>query len=558
MSYCINCGKELPDGARFCTFCGASQTTVPIQDSASEQQTVMEKTVTPEQENELNIEAQSISASEEKIFHTVPPVATVDGKMRPHFLWGIGTFVVAIVAFFLPGWAALIISAASFVLAIVLLAKRGRLYGFAIAALVISCMGLIVSAYKVVFNVGVKKITEMTTETSQDIDADKEHPTFIVGTYAGEDGSGLTLFPDGATQYYFYTDPKMYNDGTWEYANEEILWHFKGGSVLSECDVTAEVKGEDASELYFQSDSLVWKDEHYKKVSDKAENYSAKEYQSMISEAYPDVLASEEEDSGYAKVEYIGITFQMPSEFASGKVDNNGIDYYMNNGGTAALLFCGVNDIGLPHNATQNDIEKACGVILDRMLEDMPQGLSLKGENEYDVDGMICRERDYAVEESGKDGMLRLVLMLNEKTDGVLITGVLVDDNETGKENLDVFDTMVKTAKRTNGAGTDTTTRNSGSSDSANSNGVDPDLKAYLDSYEAFMDEYVDFMKNYLDDPTNVVSMLDEYSDIMKRMEEFEKQNDAYESSDMSTADMEYFLDVTTRCTKKMLEIYTD
>ena len=48
-------------------------------------------------------------------------------------------------------------------------------------------------------------------------------------------------------------------------------------------------------------------------------------------------------------------------------------------------------------------------------------------------------------------------------------------------------------------------------------NGVDPDLKAFLDSYEAFMDEYVDFMKKYMADPGNVINMLSEYSDIMSR-----------------------------------------
>ena len=67
--------------------------------------------------------------------------------------------------------------------------------------------------------------------------------------------------------------------------------------------------------------------------------------------------------------------------------------------------------------------------------------------------------------------------------------------------------------------------------------GVDPDLKAFLDSYEAFIDEYVDFMHKYMKDPMNALSMMTEYND-------------------MSTADSAYYLEVTTRCTMKMMEIY--
>lgn len=87
-------------------------------------------------------------------------------------------------------------------------------------------------------------------------------------------------------------------------------------------------------------------------------------------------------------------------------------------------------------------------------------------------------------------------------------------------------------------------------------NGVDPDLKAFLDSYEAFMDEYVDFMKKYMNDPGNAIAMLSEYTDIMAKYEEFAKKVDAYDSDEMSTEDAKYYLDVLNRCNQKMLDIY--
>ena len=86
--------------------------------------------------------------------------------------------------------------------------------------------------------------------------------------------------------------------------------------------------------------------------------------------------------------------------------------------------------------------------------------------------------------------------------------------------------------------------------------GVDPDLKAFLDSYEAYVDEYVDFMKKYNADPNNMINMLGEYTEIMAKYEDFAKKIDQYDSKTMSNADAAYYLEVTTRCSQKMLSIY--
>lgn len=87
-------------------------------------------------------------------------------------------------------------------------------------------------------------------------------------------------------------------------------------------------------------------------------------------------------------------------------------------------------------------------------------------------------------------------------------------------------------------------------------NGVDPDLKAFLDSYEEFMDEYVDFMKKYMDDPGNAISMLSEYTKIMEKYEDFAEKIDKYDSDEMSKEDAKYYLEVINRCNQKMLDLY--
>ena len=86
--------------------------------------------------------------------------------------------------------------------------------------------------------------------------------------------------------------------------------------------------------------------------------------------------------------------------------------------------------------------------------------------------------------------------------------------------------------------------------------GVDPDLKAFLDSYEEFVNQYVEFMKKYNSDPNNMVSMLGEYSEMMQKYADFAEKIDKYDSNSMSTEDYKYYIEVTTRCTQKMLEAY--
>ncbi|MDD6824973.1 MAG: zinc-ribbon domain-containing protein [Oscillospiraceae bacterium] len=86
--------------------------------------------------------------------------------------------------------------------------------------------------------------------------------------------------------------------------------------------------------------------------------------------------------------------------------------------------------------------------------------------------------------------------------------------------------------------------------------GVDPELKAFLDSYEKFIDEYILFMKKYMEDPGNAVSMLGEYASIMEKYGEFAEAVEKYDEKEMSTADAKYYLEVTNRINQKMLDIY--
>ena len=85
----------------------------------------------------------------------------------------------------------------------------------------------------------------------------------------------------------------------------------------------------------------------------------------------------------------------------------------------------------------------------------------------------------------------------------------------------------------------------------SNQSKVSVDLKEALDSYEAFVDEYVAFMKSY---DASDFTMLAKYMDMLTKAAEFAAKIEKYEEADLEGADLDYYLQVTARITKKMME----
>lgn len=82
---------------------------------------------------------------------------------------------------------------------------------------------------------------------------------------------------------------------------------------------------------------------------------------------------------------------------------------------------------------------------------------------------------------------------------------------------------------------------------------IRPEFKEAMDSYEAFYDEYCAFMKKYTENPTDM-TLLGEYASMMSKSAEMTQKFDAWNSEDLSEAELTYYLEVSSRVTQKMLE----
>lgn len=102
--------------------------------------------------------------------------------------------------------------------------------------------------------------------------------------------------------------------------------------------------------------------------------------------------------------------------------------------------------------------------------------------------------------------------------------------------------------------GTDTTA-DANTDTSAETDELDPDFKAAMDSYESFMDEYCAFMKKYQDSDGTDAGMLADYATYMAKYAKVCKDFAEWENEDMNDAETAYYIEVQTRVTQKLAEV---
>jgi len=68
------------------------------------------------------------------------------------------------------------------------------------------------------------------------------------------------------------------------------------------------------------------------------------------------------------------------------------------------------------------------------------------------------------------------------------------------------------------------------------------------------MNEYCDFMEKY-ENSDDVASMLNDYTEYMKKYADFTQKMDDMGSSDLNTEELKYYLDVQNRVSQRLLTV---
>lgn len=85
--------------------------------------------------------------------------------------------------------------------------------------------------------------------------------------------------------------------------------------------------------------------------------------------------------------------------------------------------------------------------------------------------------------------------------------------------------------------------------------GMRPDFKSAMDSYETFMGEYCDFMAKYNESDGSDLSLLSDYASFLSQYAEMAESFEAWDSEDLTDAETAYYLEVQTRVSQKLLEV---
>lgn len=83
---------------------------------------------------------------------------------------------------------------------------------------------------------------------------------------------------------------------------------------------------------------------------------------------------------------------------------------------------------------------------------------------------------------------------------------------------------------------------------------ISPEFKKTMDDYEAWFDHYCEVLKNYQDDPGDI-GLLNEMTELLSEETEMLEQMDNMDQSEMTAAELGYYLEVTARIEKKLLEV---
>lgn len=129
-----------------------------------------------------------------------------------------------------------------------------------------------------------------------------------------------------------------------------------------------------------------------------------------------------------------------------------------------------------------------------------------------------------------------------------------LEDIEKLKSGGIQSDAQNSTEESKNDAASDTAENRESDPDLELVDGMRPEFKEAMDSYEAFYDEYCDIIKKYSENPSDI-KLLSNYTDMLAKAAEMTEKFDAWEDSDLNSVELTYYLDVSSRIAKKLLEV---
>jgi len=404
----------------------------------------------------------------------------------------------------------------------------------------------------------VEKVEKMVAEASGE-----EIPDELAGFYMGDDGSGMCIFEEEKCIFYYtyMGTTKKYNDLTIGYLNGRITIGIPEYGYCIYADYDDKVFN---GVLDFKSQTTGWNEENFYKSGppkDLSEAEFLTRYNSFDPKQYNydgavegsngeiDNKLNEKKESKEIKIG--GIMLRVPGYVSEGTIDGeSGYSYSDDN----VTLIIDAQDITA--KLSDQQFESLGNQIIEKSIDSMPEKLRSYYENNSIELFYTKQKMPYFFIEADNGDIYGVISVLyNSRDSKILVISFFCDDYAKTED----FKKMVNEAKRISDQADiyEDMDEENGEEDEIKErdpNGVDPDLKAFLDSYESFMDEYVEFMQKYKSGGSSL-DMMTEYLDMMNKYQDFAEKAEKYDIDSMSDADSKYYFEVMNRINAKILQV---
>lgn len=204
-------------------------------------------------------------------------------------------------------------------------------------------------------------------------------------------------------------------------------------------------------------------------------------------------------------------------------------------------------------DSTKEEFEASCETIGDGLVQQLMNKAENIKRSTIVVDGTNSYFAEFRVSETNA----AMALLFDDISNEVVVVFCAVDDSDESeydyigdvKEMLVTDDTSLirLTSKKIEEV-------KDSKKEESKTTGIRPEFKEALDSYEQFFNEYADLMEAYKNNPTDL-QLLTKYADFMSKYSDYMQKLDELKTEDMSTEESAYFIDVTARIEKRLLEV---
>lgn len=253
-----------------------------------------------------------------------------------------------------------------------------------------------------------------------------------------------------------------------------------------------------------------------------------------------DTAAAREDKAGFnhetnATIEIGGYSFEIPDYYVLNEelTGESNTDYRVADG-EAVIRFATDDETA----GTKDEFDS----IRDEYVEGIMSGVA----DDSKADG-----NDFTCTVDGSPCSGRVELLYNEPMH-TLVAVIFMQQDASTADYLPDFEKVMASAKLVASESADSS---AGEESSDTDSGLlSPEFKKTMDDYEAWFDHYCEVMKKYQEDSSNI-ELLSEMTDLLSEETEMLEQMENMDQSQMNSAELAYYIEVTARIEKKLLEV---